>query len=226
MSIKINSVSILNKSSKIYLYKDMSFIFDNDYYLIDGKNGIGKSVLLKVISNLSIDRFQINGTIEYDLIGLDCSKTILSQIAYLPQEDIFATNNVLDEVLLSAKLYERAIISKNEVEELFEKFNISYLLNKKISKLSGGERKLVSLMCFFIRKKNALLYVLDEPFNNLDNKHIEIITSGICKLLDENRVASVLMVSHYKNDEINKTFNIIRVNDLRLYSNNFKEEKK
>ena len=52
MGIVLDKVSILKKRNNSYLYKDVSFNFNNDYYLLDGKNGIGKSVLLKEIVKL------------------------------------------------------------------------------------------------------------------------------------------------------------------------------
>ena len=217
MEIKLNNFTIKNKKNKITILDNATYTFKkNNYYLIEGENGSGKSTILNAICKLSFSDFTMTGSIDYNSNHINPKKTLLSQCAYLSQEDVFVTNKVIDEVSLSAKLYTTKKISKTEIVNTFEKLNLTNLLNKKINKLSGGEKKLVSLLCFLIRSNDALFYILDEPFNNLDANHIDLVSQCICNLLENNKEALVIMVSHLTNNTINNKFKKIKLLNKKL----------
>jgi len=68
--------------------------------------------------------------------------------------------------LIAAKV-EKDVIDK-KVKELARLLKIDYILDRKADKLSGGERQRVALARALA--KDALIYLLDEPFANLDAK--------------------------------------------------------
>lgn len=133
----------------IQICEPVSFeIHQGERVVIDGKNGSGKSSLLKLLSNYPIEH---TGTVT---IG---SGLVIS---YVPQDTShlngtlseFAENNNLDESLF------KAILRKMDFERVqFE---------KNIKDFSGGQKKKVLIaksLC-----EQAHLYVWDEPLNFID----------------------------------------------------------
>ncbi|MCX5773832.1 MAG: ABC-F family ATP-binding cassette domain-containing protein [Fusobacteria bacterium] len=158
---------------KKLLAKHISFsIYNGERVGILGKNGTGKSTLLKYFenpllseelilgSNLEIGYFDQNHT------NLDFSSTVYNELRY---------NFPLNEEQI------RSILSNF----LFEEGDLS----KKISVLSGGERAKLSLIKLSLQKPNVL--VLDEPTNHLDIYSKEIL---IDSLLDYE--GTLVVVSH------------------------------
>ena len=80
---------------------------------------------------------------------------------------------------------------KEIVKNIAKMFDIEHLLERPIYKLSGGEKKIVSLATVFAM--NPVCYLLDEPSSGLDEKTRD-------KLIDflQNYVDTCLIVSHDK----------------------------
>jgi len=126
-----------------------------------GKNGEGKSTLLKLISGLV---FPINGQI--NVMGFDPQKRIpamLEEIYFLPED--------LPEIKLSIDNLEKVYapfypkFSSIQFNEYLKQFEIE---NKtaKLNKLSHGQKKKV--MIAFSLAANTKLLLMDEPTNGLD----------------------------------------------------------
>ena len=145
--VSFSDVSIIYDDTQIC--EPVSFeIHQGERVVIDGKNGSGKSSLLKLLSNYPIEH---TGTVTVGS-GL--------VISYVPQDTShlngtlseFAENNNLDESLF------KAILRKMDFERVqFE---------KNIKDFSGGQKKKVLIaksLC-----EQAHLYVWDEPLNFID----------------------------------------------------------
>lgn len=202
LEVKNLNISFKNKS----FIKDASFqVLENEVVLIQGPNGSGKSSILKTllgeIKNNSVD-MQYKGTeLDYGFFR--------KEVAYIEQEDeIFLARTPIELAMQyrqvgSKKLLKRLLfkINKNdpediedfkEIKAMFEYFNAEYLMEEKISKLSGGQKRLVSLIACFARE--ADLYILDEPINKLDNKVAKLVGDYISKLANNGK--SVLLITH------------------------------
>ena len=146
---------------------------------IVGGNGVGKTTLLKIIlSQLTPDqgivqigqRCQFN-YIDQNLTGLDPEKTVFEQVG---EGNDFVT---LGDRKISLWSYlKRFLFSDQQIKT-------------KIHRLSGGEKRRVSLAIQFKRGGNCLL--LDEPTNDLD---IETMTALEEAIIDF--PGCVLAVSH------------------------------
>ena len=203
-----NGVDILN---------DVSFCISNNQKIgLVGKNGVGKSTLMKIISG---NEHEYSGKI---ILGND-----IHTIGYLKQEfnikDMNKTvSEYIDEAVGIKKLKERLeILGKSDLtiqenydafnsanEELLaiDGYNFDYkkestfaglsldksFLNKKISMLSGGQKSKVLLSVVLL--SNADLLLLDEPTNNLDIKSIEWLDkylkaiNNMCIIISHDRV--------------------------------------
>ncbi len=159
------------------LIKDLSFkIQKGDKICVIGKNGKGKSTLLKIlIGELQKDRGDI-------VIN---SKT---QIGYFGQTNIdrLNLNNTIEEELRTVNIsLPRTTILATAGKMLFSGDSAQ----KRISVLSGGEKSRVSLGKIILTPCNLL--VLDEPTNHLDIESCE----ALCEAIENFKGASII-VSH------------------------------
>ena len=206
----MNYLSIEN-ISKSYgerlLFENISFgIHKDEKIAFIAKNGTGKTTILNIlIGKDSPDTGQI-----ISRKGL--------QIEYLAQTDNLNQEETIEEAIFSSEnktldiihQYETALKNPDDSEayqkafELMEQHNawdfetqytqiLSKLklddLSKKISTLSGGQRKRLSLAIVLIHKPDLL--ILDEPTNHLDLEMIEWLEDFF-----KNEKITLLMVTH------------------------------
>lgn len=136
-------------------------IEEKDFFGFIGPNGSGKSTTIRLLLGL------INKTSgSAKIFGLDCEKDkieILKNIGYIPSETSFYSGmKVKDIINLSAKLYNKNC--DEEAKRICQLLNLD--MNKKISELSLGNKKKVSIVCALQHKPK--LYILDEPTSGLD----------------------------------------------------------
>jgi molybdate transport system ATP-binding protein len=79
------------------------------------------------------------------------------------------------------------------VSRIFEEFGISELADRPFSRLSTGEQRLVLLIRALV--KEPPLLILDEPFQGLDEKRIEMLQNWLGGRLHADQ--TLLFVSHY-----------------------------
>lgn len=141
--------------------KNISFtIHEGEIVGFVGKNGAGKTTTLRAITNMI---YPTAG--EVNVYGMDCvkqSKEIKKILSYMPGDtsfyEQFTARDIFNVCLkFSSESFERA-------QELSEYFELD--MDKKISGLSLGNRKKVSIIQAFL--KEAKVYILDEPTNGLD----------------------------------------------------------
>ena len=180
-------------------------LFRGERVGIIGKNGIGKSTLLKIIVNkLKADK----GEIEFG------SRV---KVGYYDQNhyDLTPENNILQEINNSL----------NITEEYLRSLAGGFLFSgedvlKKIDKLSGGEKVRVSFLKLYMEKANFL--ILDEPTNHLDIYSIEVLEDAL-----ENFEGTMLVVSHNRHflDSICNTIYYLDENGLTKFKGNYEDYK-
>lgn len=157
------------------LFKNLNLtIFKGDRIGIIGKNGVGKSTLLKIIVGKEISK---NGMIK---IGERV------KIGYYDQnhQGLTAENTILQELIYNFPMGEE------EARTLAGGFLFTdEEIDKKIKNLSGGEKARVAFMKLILEKPNFL--ILDEPTNHLDIYSREILEEAL-----ENYDGTILLVSH------------------------------
>lgn len=131
------------------MFKKISFEIENgDRIAISGKNGIGKSSILKLILGEKID---YNGTLK---VSNDLKISYVSQTTDFLNGTLktFASKEKVDEGIFKAMLSKMGI-SKSEFD-------------KDISKMSEGQKKKVLIAKSI--SESANLYIWDEPLNYID----------------------------------------------------------
>jgi ATPase subunit of ABC transporter with duplicated ATPase domains len=157
--------------------KDVSFeLARGDKLAIIGPNGIGKSTLLKTLTNNLI---QDSGTFKW---GYE------SHVAYFPQDPSLESEG--DKTLLDWLGQFDSDCPQQKLREILAKVLFSGDdVNKRVDVLSGGESSRLVLAKMMLLKHNVLIF--DEPTNHLDMEAIEELTKAL-----QNYQGTLLFVSH------------------------------
>ena len=186
----INNLSFSRNETKIFENLNLS-LSNKKIIQIKGRNGSGKTTFLKVILNILEPN---NGAIIWK--GKNIKKNIFD---FYKQTTFIMDNNTSTRELSvedNINFWRGLSSSKLKNEEIFEllnKLNIEKYYKTKVMYLSSGERKKLELIRLILEQKK--LWVLDEPFNHLDDLSIEILNQTF---LDHvNNDGMILFASHY-----------------------------
>lgn len=126
-----------------------------------GPNGAGKSTTIR--SMLGFIQFEA-GSIR--LLGMDIRtkrEAVLREVGYMPSETMFYPNMKIKAIIQMAADARKKDCSL-EADKLCQRLQVD--VNKKISDLSLGNRKKVSIVCAMQHKPK--LFIFDEPTSGLD----------------------------------------------------------
>ncbi len=136
-----------------------------DYYVLLGKSGVGKTVLLEIIAGLIKPD---SGLIFLNNEDITREKIQKRKVGIVFQDySIFPHLTVKQNIAYPLK---RKKISNSDKDELINKYaslaSIKHLLDRNTQNLSGGELQRVALARMLVSNPNCLL--LDEPLASLD----------------------------------------------------------
>ena len=153
-----------------------------------GKNGMGKSTLLKIINDLltpTSGEILVNGK----KVGVESKKII----SYLPERTYLDKSMTVDKVIEYFEDFYDNFDSK-KAKKLLKDLDLD--TKQKLSKMSKGMQEKVQLVLVMSRK--ADLYILDEPLGGVDPATRDYILDTI--LTNFNEGASVLISTHLIRD--------------------------
>lgn len=173
--IEVKNVS--KSFGKVKALDNVSFSVEKgDVFGVIGQNGAGKSTLFRSMMNFFDD---YSGEILYD--GKPISKTPLEKIGFLPEERSLSPKKTIEEeIRYFAKLNQMDKLSKETLEEWFERFEIKGNLTDKIKSLSKGNQQKVQLLAAVIYRPEFA--ILDEPLSGLDPYNIRLLENIIKEL--------------------------------------------
>ena len=153
---------------------------------IIGRNGSGKTVLLKIISGLY---FKTSGEIErnskyniYEDYGF------LIDVGFLDNETGF--NNLKILSLLKNK------IKDNDIIDILKYVGLDPYDKTKYKNYSTGMKQKLKIAQTLMEKPKVI--ILDEPFNGLDKKSVDFFRSEFLKLKETG--VTIIITSHYQED--------------------------
>lgn len=193
----MNTVVDIKNVTKQYgankVLKDVSMTCETGkIYGLIGRNGSGKTVLLKCICGLVIPT---SG--EVSVWGQSVGKDVdfPENIGFIIESPGF----LLQESGLSNLKHLASIRGKIGIDEIRESMNTVGLdpdLKLHVGKYSMGMRQRLGIAQAIMEKPKLL--VLDEPMNGLDNQGVEHIRSLLLALKESG--VTILLASHFKDD--------------------------
>ncbi|MCI5703195.1 MAG: ABC transporter ATP-binding protein [Erysipelotrichaceae bacterium] len=153
-----------------------------------GKNGTGKSTLIKLINDLLVPdkgNIKVNGK----AIGVESKKII----SYLPERTYLNKNMTVLEVINYFRDFYDNFDSAKAIKLLQD---LKLDVNQKLSKMSKGMQEKVQLVLVMSRK--AKLYILDEPLGGVDPATRDYILDTILNNFSDD--ASIIISTHLISD--------------------------
>lgn len=162
-------------------------IYNNERIALLGSNGAGKTTLVKIIEGALKPN---EGTVKW-YFNKKNSLNIMSQ-----ENVLIPTLKVKEQVILTAVITK--VDSKQRINYLLDQFKLSSQQNTFIAKLSGGQKRRLSLLLSVLRQSKLL--ILDEPTVGMDLESIDYFWHFIEKVS-----GSILVITHDFN-QIDKFF--------------------
>ena len=191
MFIEINNIT--KKYDEIFALKNFNLSIEKGEIIsIIGPSGSGKSTILKCISGISkID----SGKIIINNKRVDHQPINRRNISYVFQETpLFPHLNITKNILFNLKNYD-----KEKLYFLLKKTKLEHIQNKYPYQISGGENQRAAVVRSLIR--NPDLFLLDEPFNNLDNSNKSQLKEVIVDIIKETNTTTIF-VNHETQDSL------------------------
>ncbi|MCI5917252.1 MAG: ABC transporter ATP-binding protein [Bacteroidales bacterium] len=189
--IDIKDLKYKYAGSRRYVFSDFNLSMEsNNIYGLLGKNGMGKSTLLYLISGLLRRN---GGTISIN--GLDTINNraeMLSEIFLVPEEFDLLPMSLEAYVKMNKPFYPN--FSREVLESCLRDFELTPDINLK--ELSMGQKKKVYMS--FALAANTKLLLMDEPTNGLDIPSKSQFRRVIANNMDEGR--TMIISTHQVHD--------------------------
>lgn len=190
--LKITNLSACYDDSVIL--KDVNLdINKGQVVCLIGRNGVGKTTLLKSIMGLvktTSGSIALEGA---EMIQMPTYRRALMGIGYVPQgRDIFPQLTVHENLLLGMERNSKKDLFDESIFELFPV--LKTMLKKKGGTLSGGQQQQLAIARALVSKPQLLL--LDEPTEGIQPSIIQEI-ARVIKELKERSDISMLIVEQY-----------------------------
>lgn len=223
------------------LYDNLNLVIsEGDRFIFLGPNGVGKSLLLKLISlgysrNLQSEYkgLKVTGQI-LDKSGNDLldPNVARKQFSYLEQMDTPYNNTTILEEAETACAGSEIDLDEAKLDRLLDTFNLTKKKKKRIKgNVSGGEGKLIQLITRILKLKKADMLILDEPLNHLSFENSRKFNDVIIEEIKNKPELAIIMVSHCRAanftnkalvyDRISKNLRIVDYTAYDCFSDDF-----
>ena len=180
---------------KKYLLRDIHmYIQPGHMVLLLGGSGAGKTTYLNAVNGYEKAKAEVvlNGRNMYTHY-----KDMQYDIGFVPQQDLMrGSDSVYRTLMDAATLRLPTNFTKAErearVEEVMEIFGLTPVKNNLVVKLSGGQRKRLSIAMEFI--SNPTLFILDEPDSGLDGVMARELFQQLRQIADQGKI--IIVITH------------------------------
>ncbi len=168
-------------------------VVEGEIFGLLGPNGSGKTTLMEVVAGI---RSPTSGSVR--VFGLDAFRRreeVSRLIGFNPQETmLYGDLSGWENLRFVAALYGLdGREFRERVKELSEILGIRHFLDRRVDRLSGGQRRRISLMASVLHSPRLL--ILDEPTVGLDPEARRDFWDVIWRLRDEG--STILLSTHY-----------------------------
>ena len=171
------------------IIKDVSFsVGEGKIVGLLGKNGCGKTTILKMITNLlTIDSGEVV------ICGQKVSSKTNSLVSFLPERTYLDSSQKVFQIFdFFEEFY--SDFDRKRAEELLVDLDLD--INASLSKMSKGMKEKIQLI--LVMSRHAKLYILDEPLGGVDPSTRDYILKTILSNLREG--SSLLITTHLISD--------------------------
>ena len=169
--------------------QDLSFTLGSEEILaIMGRNGMGKTTLLKSLIGLLPPK---KGSImlgDQELVGMESYERVRHGLAYVPQgRMIFPSLTVTENILAGA----RGQVERSVWDEIYAVFPVLHEMRKrKGGNLSGGQQQQLAIARALV--SNPRVLVLDEPTEGIQPSIIKDIARALKEIRQLRKLAIVV----------------------------------
>lgn len=190
--LMVNGIDVYYGESRVLTQLTLA-IEEGDVVCVMGRNGVGKTTLLKAIIGLLVPQ---QGTIvfdDHDITRLQPYERARLGIGYAPQgREIFPSLTVWENLVLGARTQQPTGDSLEYVLSLFPA--LSHMLGKRGGDLSGGQQQQLAIARALISDPKLIL--LDEPTEGIQPSIVQEIAAVLQRIKRE-RKRSILLVEQY-----------------------------
>mgnify|MGYP004615891649 FL=1 len=207
MEIKLENVSKRFKNENVL--NGISYSFESGkIYSIVGRNGSGKSVLLKIIAGLYL---QDKGNVLFDNKNYNMINEIPDNLGIVIEQPSFINDLTgLENLKLLASI--RNVATERDIVESLEIVNLKDDMNKKYSKYSLGMRQKLSIAQAIMEHQKVIL--LDEPFNGIDRQSVVAIKEYLKRVKNEDKL--IIITTHIMDDVVDLSDVMLNIEDGML----------
>jgi len=211
MFLEINNLSKKIKNSLILDNINIKFESDKIYGL-QGKNGCGKTMLIRLICGLIIPtngKININGEILHKDISFPRSiGALIENPQFLPNYTGFKNLQLLSDI--------KNKINKEDIYDTLIKVGLDPNDKRLYHKYSLGMKQKLGIAFAII--ENPEIIILDEPFNALDESSMKKISKVITNIKSKERI--IIIVSHDREELESISDEIIKIDCGRIVNEN------
>lgn len=151
---------------------------------IIGPSGVGKTTLLKILTGQLLPD---NG--QFEILGGKISQKTYENLGIMMSDGLYEPLTVKYNLQLFAEIFN---INSKRVDQLLKMTDLYELRNKKVTKLSSGEKQRLLLCRTLLHQPQLLL--LDEPTSRLDPKNTVAIHELLNKLKQAGK--TIILTTH------------------------------
>ena len=191
MKIEVKNVS--KKFQKNEVLKETNLAFESGkIYGLVGRNGSGKTVLLKILCGLY---YPTSGEVLFDGIDYFKKNQFPKNLGALIENPSFIDSMTgLENLEMLAKINKK--IDKQKMIETLKLVGLYEERNKLYYKYSLGTKQKLGLAQALMEDPDILL--LDEPFNGIEEETVERLRNYLLKLKEEGKL--IILSTHIKED--------------------------
>lgn len=206
-SIEVKDLNFSFKDQTIF--KDLSLNTESGTITgIIGPNGVGKSVLFKIIAGLIIPQtglVKVNGQ-EINQNGFpDDFGALIEEPGFVDRLSGYDNLKILSSI--------KNLINKDDIKSTLKLVGLWGKHNQKVKNYSLGMKKKLGIAQAIMEKPKVI--ILDEPMNALDEDSVQNIRTVLKKLATENNVC-ILIASHNMDDINLLCDKIYKINNYKV----------
>lgn len=195
LEIHIRERTVKSMFKRQVLLKDIDLRIEPGHMvLILGGSGAGKTTFINAVTGYEKAKATIR---QGDVDVYDDYEKMKYKIGMVPQQDLLRGDDTVIMTLSNAAAMRMPTTAtteerKDRVNELLRLFGLETVRNELVDKLSGGQRKRLSIAVEFVADPS--IFILDEPDSGLDGVMARDLMKQLRAIADQNRI--VMVITH------------------------------